>query len=241
MYSCFSHKNSQDLDHHLLDQNIDVSVELSNKNYCFVTSPGQSTTLTLLVTESVVANIHIFCADSVDLTVRLILLFPELVDIKLSMILCGNSSKITLLGMCALAQNQSVQLQTRQVHCGKESQSRFFLQALLADSASLQYEGTIRIEEQASGTYALQNNKNILLSSQARVISIPNIEVLNHDVQCYHGSAVGRFMGEQMHYMKSRGLDDGTIKQLLVQALFADMLQGYDKREFILKKIYEKI
>jgi len=105
----------------------------------------------------------------------------------------------------------------------------------------LTYDGTIRIEENACGTYALQNNKNILLSSTAAAISIPNIEVLNHDVQCYHGAAVGKFDTEQMQYMQSRGLGDVIIERLLIQTLFDEVLREYEKRELILQKVYEKI
>lgn len=193
------------------------------------------------VTQSVTAEITFFCADHIDLTVRLIILFPQAVEISVSVMMCGDHSKIEILGLCALAQEQSVKIKTDQIHCGKQSHSKLVLQGLLTGRALLTYDGTIRIEKDACGTYALQNNKNILLSSTASVISIPNIEVLNHDVQCYHGAAIGKFNIQQMHYMQSRGLDELMIKQLLVQELFAQVLQGYEKREFILQTVYEKI
>lgn len=155
--------------------------------------------------------------------------------------MCGQLSKVTVLGMCFLAENQSVRLQTCQLHCGEKTESRFVLQGLITGFGSLDYNGLIRIEENAFDTYALQNNKNILLSPTASVISIPNIEVLNNNVQCYHGSAVGRFALAQIEYMQSRGLDIFLVQSLLIKSLFAEILQGYEKKEFILQKIYEKI
>lgn len=201
----------------------------------------QCATITLLVTSDVTAHIQIFCADYVDLTVRLILLFPQVADITMSVIICGRQSKVAVVGLCALAQQQSVRIKTSQIHCGQQSHSRLVLQGLLNDRALLTYDGIIRIEKDAAGTYALQNNKNILLSSQAHAVSIPNIEVLHHDVQCYHGAAIGKFDMQQMHYMQSRGLGELIIKRLLIQALFADVLQGYENKEFILQTVYEKI
>lgn len=214
--------------------------DLTGSHSFFVQSRCQGT-VTLLVTESGVVNLQFFCADAVDLTVRLIVLFPESAEITLSVMICGDQSKVSVFAMCALAGLQSVVIKTHQIHCGKQSQSKLVVQGLVAGRASLKYDGIIRIEKDACGTYALQNNKNILLSSTATAISIPNIEVLNHDVQCYHGAAIGKFDIQQMHYMQCRGLDELIIKQLLVQALFADVLSGYEKREFILQSVYEKI
>ena len=172
---------------------------------------------------------------------RLIILFPQAATINISVMMCGDLSNVAILGMCALAEQDTVSIKTNQIHCGKESKSKLILQGLLANNAIMRYDGTIHIEKDAFGTYALQNNKNILLSSTATAISIPNIEVLNNDVQCYHGTAIGKFDMQQMQYMQSRGLDEQMIQQLLVQELFAQVLQGYEKREFILKTVYEKI
>jgi len=182
-----------------------------------------------------------YCADYVNVTVRVIVLFPQSVAIKFMIFMCGKESKVSILGLCALSQYQSVQMTTSQIHCGVDCQSTLVLQGLITDHAKFRYEGTIRIEKHARGTYALQNNKNILLSSTAAAISIPNIEVLHNDVQCYHGAAIGRFDEQQMQYMQSRGLSLEFIKKLLVQAFFAQVLEGHEKRELILQQIYEKI
>ncbi|MBV8660948.1 MAG: SufD family Fe-S cluster assembly protein [Candidatus Dependentiae bacterium] len=240
-YSCFIHKVQIDQTQlFILDSNLDFQLD-SSGDYCFVAPKNHRGTITFLVTQQVVANIKIFSADNVDLNVRLILLFPQAATINVSVIICGEHSNITILGMCALAQQESVSITTNQIHCGKQSSSKLILQGLIADHGILRYDGTIRIEKDAFGTYALQNNKNILLSSTATAVSIPNIEVLNHDVQCYHGTAIGKFDIEQMQYMQTRGLNEQTIQQLLVQELFAPVLQEYEKREFILQTVYEKI
>jgi len=240
-YSCLVHKIKIDTVDPIIvcdDANIRLNLTAS---HVFVVPSNQRGTVTLLVTEKVQSNIQVYCAENVDVTIRLIVLFPETADITLSSMMCGDSSNVTILGMCALADRQSVKIQTTQIHCGKQGQSKIVLQGLINDNAIVKYDGTIRIEKDACGTYALQNNKNILLSSTAAAVSIPNIEVLNHDVQCFHGAAIGKFELQQMHYMQSRGLSELIIKQLLVQELFAQVLQGYEEKEFVLQKVYEKI
>ena len=239
-YSCSAHKIQTDNIPFFVGDSVKLDFNLI-EDHNFILPQNHRAVINLFVTESVTSHINFFCADSVDLIVRLIILFPQVADIQISVMICGNSSNITILGMCALTEQQLVTITTQQIHCGKNSTSKFVLQGLINDHARLSYDGTIRIEKDACGTYALQNNKNILLSSTATAISIPNIEVLNHDVQCYHGAAVGKFDLKQMQYMQSRGLHAFMIQQLLVQELFAQVLQGYEKREFILQTVYEKI
>ena len=210
-------------------------------SHVFVVPPNQQGEITLLVTEKVKSKIFVYCSDNTNLIIRLIVLFPETIDITLSSMMCGDSSNVTILGLCALTGSQSVNIQTTQIHCGKQGQSKIVLQGLINEKAALKYDGTIRIEKNASDTYALQNNKNILLSSTATAISIPNIEVLNHDVQCFHGAAIGKFDLQQMHYMQSRGLSELIIRQLLIRALFDQVLQGYEEKEFILQSVCERI
>lgn len=236
LHSCTHHSLPSDCMQ--LDSDIDIDLFADQT---FALSSHQTRTITLHVVQSVSANIQIFCSDSVDLTIRLIMLSAQIVDLKLSVIVCGKNSNINIVGMAVLTGHQSATITTRQIHCGKNSQSRFVLQGLLSDHGRLHYDGMIRIEKDASGTFALQNNKNILLSDTAVAISIPNIEVLNHDVQCYHGAAVGKFDFQQMQYMQSRGCNEVLIQQLLVQALFADVLQGYKNKELILQNVYEKL
>ncbi len=240
-HSCTAHQIQTDLiQPYIISNNADLSFDLTT-DYNFIVPSHQSGVINLFVTQSVTTEIKIYCADRIDLTVRLIILFPEAVDISMSVMMCGDHSKVTILGLCAIAEQQVVTIKTEQIHCGKYSTSNLVVQGLITGHARLTYDGMIRIEKDACGTYALQNNKNILLSSTAVAISVPNIEVLHHDVQCYHGAAIGKFNTHQMHYMQSRGLNEVKIQQLLVQELFAQVLQSYEKREFILQRVYEKI
>lgn len=235
------HKVLLDQSIFLEGQNFTREIELGNANYSFIISSFQSGVITLLVTESIRTQITIFCSQQATVTVRLIITCAQKVDITLSVMLCGQLSKVTIFGMCFLVNNNLVRLKTYQLHCAEKTESRFILHGLITDFGLLDYNGLIRIEKNAFYSYALQNNKNILLSPQASVISVPNIEVLHNNVECYHGSAVGRFAVDQIEYMQSRGLNKRLIQGLLIEALFVPILQGYEKKEFILQKIYEKI
>jgi len=197
---------------------------------------------TILVMEhNISVDIQVHCAAHANLKIRLIIAYPEFLRMNIVLMLCGDQSNVIVDGMCVLSQQQRVELLTRQIHFGKKTMSSFSMQGLLSGQAYCKHDGMIRIEEQAYQTVARQQSKNILLSSKACAISIPNIEVLHHDVQCYHGTAVGKFCKNQIEYMHSRGLSYRMIEKMLVQALFEHVLHAYEKKEFILQKIYENL
>lgn len=242
MQTCFKHQISTDLQQIIeLKNHHDIDYILSDGDVYFVAKNIEQSTMTFIVAHPIKTAIYVHCYDNISLTIRFIILFPDQAEIKIKNFLCGDNSHVTILGMSALTDLQNVSIKSKQIHCGKNSSSKLVFQGLLTGKARVLYEGTIRIEEQASGTYAVQHNKNILLSDTSTAISIPNIEVLNHDVQCYHGTAVGKFDTHQIQYMQSRGLDDVMIQQLLIQALFQEPLQGYKNRELILQSVYKKI
>ena len=95
------------------------------------------------------------------------------------------------------------------------------------------FKGMIRIEKDAQGSCASQENKNILLSNGAHAVSVPSLEVLTHDVQCSHGSAVGRFDDEQLFYAASRGIDEKRTQHLLSNAFLADLYTDEKLKECV--------
>lgn len=237
---CLSHTYFSDSIQPVIVQDNNLFIVLQGDYLC-VLPAGYTGTVTFMISQAVTASITIICLDNVDCTLRFLVIFPDTANINLVLDMCADTSTVNILGMCVLAKKQSVNIMSKQIHGGKKTTSRLVLQAMLADQANLRYEGTIRIEKNADQTYALQNNKNILLSSTAQVISIPNIEVLHHDVQCYHGSAIGRFDSEHKRYLQSRGLPQAVIKKLLIEAFFAQVLETYEDKDAIFEMIYKTL
>ena len=64
----------------------------------------------------------------------------------------------------------------------------------------------IRVEQDAQRTNAYQENRNLLLSSDAHADSIPGLEILANDVRCTHGATLGQVDRDQLFYLMSRGL-----------------------------------
>ncbi len=152
-----------------------------------------------------------------------ILIANTAVNVTIDCVLRGEGAEARIMGAYVLDAAHKVQIVTTQHHVVAHTRSTLVMKGVLRDSAHAQYHGTIRVEKDAHGAYASQENKNMLLSNNARAVSVPSLEVLTHDVHCFHGSATGRFDDEQLFYAASRGIDEKTAQQLLLNAFFADL------------------
>ena len=79
--------------------------------------------------------------------------------------------------------------------------------------------------EGSQGTDAYQENRNLLLSPQARADSIPGLEIDTNDVRCTHGATAGPVDRSLLFYLMSRGIERAVAERLVVEGFFADVLE----------------
>lgn len=146
-------------------------------------------------------------------------------ELQLHMNLKGEYAQADVRCAWLLKEHAQVAMQVNQNHYAPHTTSRLDIRTVLYDAAQAEYQGGIFIAPGAHQTDAAQQHKSIVLSSQARAISVPTIEVLAHDVQCAHGSAVGQIDEEQLLYMQSRGLSQLAAKHMWLRGFFADVFK----------------
>jgi len=88
------------------------------------------------------------------------------------------------------------------------------------------FNGKILVRKIAQKTDAKQTNKTLLLSDDAVMNSKPQLEIFADDVKCTHGAAIGQLDEEQVFYLRSRGIDERTAKNILTFAFASEALDG---------------
>jgi Fe-S cluster assembly scaffold protein SufB len=122
-----------------------------------------------------------------------------------------------------------VALETTQRHRAPHTTSTLEVRKIVDDTASAAYHGLVHIDAVAAHSVASQQDRTLLGSSMARATSAPALEVLTHDVQCAHGSALGMLDAEQQWYLHTRGISPKNADTMLRAAFFAEMLQPIAK------------
>jgi Fe-S cluster assembly protein SufD len=134
----------------------------------------------------------------------------------------GAESRVT--GAYFADGEQHLDYDTFQEHIAPSTTSDFAFKGALRDRATAVWRGMIRVEKDAQKTNAYQENRNLMLSTQAHADSIPGLEILANDVRCTHGATLGQVDREQLFYLMARGLSRAEAERLIVRGFFQDIL-----------------
>lgn len=93
------------------------------------------------------------------------------------------------------------------------------------------FDGMIHVHRDAQQTEAFQTNRNLLLSDDAVVNSIPRLEIYADDVKCSHGSTTGQLDDEQVFFLRTRGFAADDARVMLAQAFGSEVVDGLDAPE----------
>lgn len=124
----------------------------------------------------------------------------------------------------------------QQPHCT----SHQLYKGILDGKSRAVFNGKVFVRHGAQKTDAMQTNKNLLLSKEARVDTKPQLEILADDVKCAHGAAVGQIDEDELFYLQTRGIHDELARNLLTYG-FAEEVIGKIKIESIRSQLDEAV
>ncbi|WP_392480972.1 Fe-S cluster assembly protein SufD [Nostoc sp. C110] len=95
---------------------------------------------------------------------------------------------------------------------------------IIGDRAHAVFNGKVFVPKLAQLTNAAQLNRNLLLSSKARVDTKPQLEITADNVKCAHGATVSQLEDDEIFYLQSRGIDENDARKLLINAFAAEVI-----------------
>lgn len=137
----------------------------------------------------------------------------------------GERTSSEMLGIYFAEGGQHFDHRTLQDHGEGRSTSDLLYKGALKDESRTVYSGLIRVHEGAAKTDAYQANRNLVLSDHAKADSKPELEILNNDVRCTHGSTVGQIDDDELFYIQTRGIDRTEAERLLVHGFFGEVIE----------------
>jgi Fe-S cluster assembly protein SufD len=144
---------------------------------------------------------------------------------NLEVSLLESNSHADLNGLYLVDSNQHVDNQVFIDHAAPNCFSNQLFKGILDDQARAVFSGRILVRRDAQQTLAYQNNKNLLLTDDAKVNTQPHLEIYADDVKCSHGATVGQLDPEAMFYLRSRGICERSARQLMMLAFADEVVQ----------------
>ena len=151
----------------------------------------------------------------------------------------GKYSSAFINGIHLLSKNKHHEIRTNTNHLYENTKSYQLIKSVIDDSSKSVYQGKIYVDSKAQKTDGYQLSKAILLNEQAEFNAKPELEIYADDVKCSHGSASGSLDEDSIFYLMSRGLDQKTAKELLINGFLLDVVEKITDEE--IKKLIKNM
>ncbi len=147
-----------------------------------------------------------------------------------------------LYGLYLMDKNQHVDNFSFVDHAYPNCHSNELFKGVLDDSATGAFTGSIKVRPDAQKTLAYQSNKNLLLTSEARFSTKPQLEIYADDVKCSHGATVGQIDDDALFYLRARGIGEKEARILLMYAFAYEVIEkiGIQPLQDEIKSLVEK-
>ncbi|HSN94218.1 MAG TPA: Fe-S cluster assembly protein SufD [Anaerolineaceae bacterium] len=158
--------------------------------------------------------------------------------------LAGTRSEAKIRGFYFIGSKEDIDLDTQVNHLAANTKSDLLFKGAANGNGKVTWEGMIYVDPVAQGTDGYQANRNLALSANAEIHSIPGLEICADDVKCSHGATVGRIDAEELFYLESRGMPKDVAEKLIVNGFFAEVIDEIKEpklHEQLSERINEKL
>jgi len=137
----------------------------------------------------------------------------------------GSDAECRLNGAYLGAGRQHLDHTTVIEHKAPGSRSREVFKGALDGRARGVFQGRIVVHRDAQQTDGHQLNKTLLLHRNAEMDAKPELEIYADDVKCSHGATIGELDDMALFYLRARGIDEATARDMLVTAFLNEAVE----------------
>ena len=110
-------------------------------------------------------------------------------------------------------------------HNVPDCSSRSLVKGVAGGEATGAFQGLVYVAPGAQRTDAQQTSRNVELSTGARIVAKPQLEIYADDVKCTHGATVGQMDDEAILYMRQRGLSEAQARRVQIEGFVGDVVR----------------
>ena len=152
----------------------------------------------------------------------------------------AHGASVRMDGLYLADHRRHVDNHTRIDHLVPHTTSDELYRGIICDRGHAVFNGKVVVAENAVKTDATQTNNNLLLTRQGEVDTKPELEIYADDVRCNHGATIGQLDEQALFYLRSRGLDLETAREMLTGAfarMVTDRIETPELRRFALEQL----
>ncbi len=137
----------------------------------------------------------------------------------------GTGANARVSGFFFADRDQFFDLDTQQNHNAPLTNTDLLFKGAARDNARTLWQGMIKSLPKMQQIDGYQVCRNLMLSDQARMDSIPGLEIEADDVACSHAATFGTLEEEPIYYLMSRGITRPQAQLMIIEGFFDELLQ----------------
>ena len=143
----------------------------------------------------------------------------------------GDSAETKIVGAFYGHEDQHFDVSARVWHNAEHTTADLVTRGVIDDRARSVYEGVQTVGREAWDTNSYQRENTLMLSDESEADASPKLIINNHDTEASHSATVGQVDEQELFYMLSRGVDEQTAKNMLVEGFFVPVFEEIEVEE----------
>ena len=165
------------------------------------------------------------------LELQYVILPGESRDLEITVDLAGPGAQAQVKVLYLCRADEKVRIRVVMHHLAPECHSTQLINGIAGGQADVRFDGSIVVAPDAQKTEAYQENHNIVLTQEAKVVTKPQLEIYADDVKCSHGATVGQLNADELFYMRSRGIPEAEARTLQVLSFLSPVIPAGREEE----------
>ena len=145
--------------------------------------------------------------------------------------LIGKSCNSNHRSISFLRGSACVKNKIKTIHHNIDCNSHEIYKGVFDHDSQGEFDSLVVVERGAINANTVQKNNNVLLSSQAKIDSNPQLEIFTDDVKCSHGSTTGQLDADAIFYLRSRGLSLNQAMGVLLKGFLTEVVEFLEDEE----------
>ena len=145
--------------------------------------------------------------------------------------LCGEGAVFEYRSLSVFGEDKKTEQKINVVHKAPNTKSFLFARHILSDSSRAVFNGVVEVCKNSVNISSRQLVNSILLSSNAKAFSKPELKIYCDEVECSHGNTCGGLDEDSLFFLQSRGMDLEQAEKILLNAFAAEVAKEHPSEE----------
>ncbi len=143
----------------------------------------------------------------------------------------GSESKVIFIALIHGKTKEKFPFKTASLHNAPKTKASFLIRGAMFDDSQVDYRGHIKIQSNAQFADSHLSHHSLMLSKNAKVTSLPSMEIKNNEVSAGHEATMGKTDKETLFYLTTRGIDEKEAESILIKSFLETDLKEIPDEE----------